>query len=55
MVFLHSHGAGTAQAVRIFKTHGVDAVEVTTENRTAWRATFAASGSGRPMSSRRQR
>ena len=32
MVFLHSHGAGTAQAVRIFKTYGADAVEVMTEN-----------------------
>ena len=32
MVFLHSHGVGTARAVRIFKTYGVDAVEVMTEN-----------------------
>ena len=26
MVFLHSHGVGTARAVRIFKTYGADAV-----------------------------
>lgn len=28
MVFLHSHGVGTARAVRIFKTYGADAVQV---------------------------
>ena len=32
MVFLHSHGVGTARAVRIFKTHGADAIEVMSEN-----------------------
>jgi exodeoxyribonuclease V alpha subunit len=32
MVFLHSHGVGTARAVRIFKTYGSDAVQVTTDN-----------------------
>ena len=32
MVFLHGHGVGTARAVRIFKTYGIDAVEVMTEN-----------------------
>ena len=32
MVFLHSHGVGTARAVRIFRTYGVDAIEVMTEN-----------------------
>ena len=32
MVFLHSHGIGTARAVRIYKTYGVDAVQVMTEN-----------------------
>ena len=32
MVFLHSHGVGTARAVRIFKTYGSDAVEVITNN-----------------------
>jgi exodeoxyribonuclease V alpha subunit len=32
MVFLHSDGVGTAQAVRIFKTYGADAVQVMTEN-----------------------
>ena len=30
MVFLHSHGVGTARAVRIFKTYGADAVQVMT-------------------------
>jgi len=32
MLFLHSHGVGTARAVRIFKTYGVDAIQVMTEN-----------------------
>src|SRR5450756_1352138 len=32
MVFLHSHGVGTARAVRIYKTYGADAVEIMTEN-----------------------
>ena len=32
MVFLHSHGVGTARAVRIYKTYGADAVQVMTEN-----------------------
>ena len=32
MVFLHSHGVGTARAVRIFKTYGIDAVQVMAEN-----------------------
>ena len=32
MVFLHSHGVGTARAVRIFRTYGADAVQVMTEN-----------------------
>ena len=32
MVFLHSHGVGTARAVRICKTYGADAVQVMTEN-----------------------
>jgi exodeoxyribonuclease V alpha subunit len=32
MVFLHSKGVGTARAVRIYKTYGVDAVQVMTEN-----------------------
>src|SRR6476660_2098798 len=32
MVFLHSHGVGTARAVRIFKTYGSDAIQVITEN-----------------------
>jgi len=32
MVFLHSHGVGTARAVRIYKTYGAEAVQVMTEN-----------------------
>jgi exodeoxyribonuclease V alpha subunit len=32
MVFLHSHGVGTARAVRIYRTYGADAVQVMTEN-----------------------
>ena len=32
MVFLHSHGVGTARAVRICKTYGADAIQVMTEN-----------------------
>ncbi len=32
MVFLHSHGVGTARAVRIYKTYGADALQVMTEN-----------------------
>ena len=32
MVFLHSHGVGTARAVRVFKTCGSDAVEVISKN-----------------------
>ncbi len=32
MIFLHSHGVGTARAVRIFKTYGVDAVQVMSQN-----------------------
>jgi exodeoxyribonuclease V alpha subunit len=32
MVFLHSHGVGTARAVRIYNTYGADAVQVMTEN-----------------------
>ena len=32
MVFLHSHGVGTARSVRIYKTYGPDAIQVMTEN-----------------------
>ena len=35
MVFLHSHGVGTARAVRIFKTYGADAIQVMTGYRLA--------------------
>ncbi len=32
MLFLHSHGVGSARAVRIYKTYGADAVRVISEN-----------------------
>ena len=32
MLFLHTHGVGTARAVRIYKTYGADAVQVMSEN-----------------------
>jgi exodeoxyribonuclease V alpha subunit len=32
MVFLHSHGVGTARAVRIYKSYGADAVQVMSED-----------------------
>jgi exodeoxyribonuclease V alpha subunit len=32
MVFLHSHGVGATRAVRIYKTYGIDAVQVMSEN-----------------------
>lgn len=32
MVFLHAHAVGTARAVRIFRTYGVDAVQVMSDN-----------------------
>jgi exodeoxyribonuclease V alpha subunit len=32
MVFLHSHGVGTAQAVRIYKTYGTEAIARVQEN-----------------------
>lgn len=32
MVFLHSHGVGTARAVRIYKTYGTDAIARVQEN-----------------------
>ena len=49
MVFLQSHGVGTARAVRIYKTYGDQAVESgARESRTAWRPTSGASASRRP-------
>ena len=47
MVFLHSHGVGTARAVRIFKTYGGDAVQVISQNPIGWRAISGASASRR--------
>lgn len=32
MVFLHSHGVGTSRALRIYKTYGVDAIAVISDN-----------------------
>jgi exodeoxyribonuclease V alpha subunit len=32
MLFLHSNGVGTSQAVRIYKTYGADAVQLISEN-----------------------
>ncbi len=32
MVFLQSHGVGTARAVRIYKTYGADAIHLVSEN-----------------------
>jgi len=32
MIFLHSHGVGTARAVRIYKTYGAEAVQVMSDN-----------------------
>jgi hypothetical protein len=49
MVFLHSHGVGSARAVRIYKTYGADAVQVMSETRIVWPATSAESASRRPM------
>ena len=36
MVFLHTHGVGTARAVRIYKTYGPAAVDLVRDGRTAW-------------------
>ena len=33
MLFLHSNGVGTSQAVRIYKTYGADAIRLISENR----------------------
>jgi exodeoxyribonuclease V alpha subunit len=32
MVFLHSHGVGTARAVRVFKTYAANALQIMSEN-----------------------
>lgn len=32
MLFLHSNGVGTSRAVRIYKTHGADAIRLISEN-----------------------
>ena len=52
MVFLHSHGVGTARAVRIFKTYGADAIQVMSENPYRLARDIAASASRPPMRSR---
>jgi hypothetical protein len=48
MLFLHSHGVGTARAVRIYKTYGSDAVQVMSKNRggPGYLNSFSASISG---------
>ena len=53
MVFLHANGVGTARAVRIYKTYGVDAVQVMTENPYRLARDIRASASRPPMRSRR--
>ena len=52
MVFLHSHGVGTARAVRIYKTYGEDAVQVPRiSSRAACRRDHSSGGrSPRPRS-----
>jgi len=45
MLFLHTHGVGTARAVRIFKTYGTNAVRVMTETPIGWLGIFMASAS----------
>jgi exodeoxyribonuclease V alpha subunit len=52
MVFLHSHGVGTARAVRIFKTYGADAVQVMTGIPIGLPGTSEASVSRAPTRSR---
>jgi ATP-dependent exoDNAse (exonuclease V) alpha subunit len=48
MVFLHSHGIGSAREVRIYKTYGANAAQVISENPYRRPATSAASASRRP-------
>jgi exodeoxyribonuclease V alpha subunit len=51
IVFPHSHGVGTARAVRIFKTYGGDAIQVMTENPYRLARDIRVSGSRPPMPS----
>ena len=51
MVFLHSHGVGSARAVRIFKTYGADAVQIMSENPYRLARDIRGSGSRRPTPS----
>jgi exodeoxyribonuclease V alpha subunit len=48
VVVLHSHGGGTARAVRIDKTYGTDAIQVMTENLYSLPGTSVASSSRLP-------
>ena len=51
MLFLQSHGIGTARSVRIFKAYGADAVPLVTKNPYPLaREAFPASGSTPPTS-----
>jgi exodeoxyribonuclease V alpha subunit len=55
MVFLHSHGVGTARAVRIFKTYGSDAIQVMTENPYRLARKLARPARDRPTDARHRR
>jgi exodeoxyribonuclease V alpha subunit len=49
--FLRSHGVGAARAVRIYKTYGVDAVQVMSANPYRLARDIRASASGPPTRS----
>ena len=49
MVFLHSHGVGTARAVRIYKTYGNEAIVRCRRIRIAWLSISTALASRRRM------
>ena len=55
MVFLHSHGVGTAWAVRIYKTYGGDAVQVMSQNPYRLARDIRGSGNEQLTSGARQR
>jgi ATP-dependent exoDNAse (exonuclease V) alpha subunit len=42
MLFLHSNGVGTSRAMRIYKTYGAEAVQLSRRTPIAWPATSAA-------------
>src|ERR1700684_3826905 len=51
MVFLHSHGVGSARAARICKTYGAEPYRSCRRTHIAWHATSAASASRLPTPS----